>query len=166
MKTAFNTPLGHYLSIYIASVAFLGYIIGQGEVKMDPTNVTVVTNLKQLQRFLGFAYFYRRFNRNNRRVALLLTTLTSTASNISPEASMNFSIVVAPLQYNLTHLFSLWLRYMPQTPGWEQCFLNVPHLTINSIRALTSSERNYDVGTTPYSLFCWCHVFWIADSEL
>ncbi len=49
------------------SVSFLGYIIGQGNVQMDPKKVSGVTtwpvpeDWKQLRRFLGFANFYRRF---------------------------------------------------------------------------------------------------------
>ena len=55
---------------HVPSVAFLGFIIGQGRLEMDPGKVTAVTdwptptNRKQLQRFLGFANFYRRFIRN------------------------------------------------------------------------------------------------------
>ena len=71
---------------HAASVSFLGYIIGQGQLCMDPAKVMLVTewpapsNLKQLQRFLGFAHFYRRFLHNYSHLAAPLTTLTSTST--------------------------------------------------------------------------------------
>lgn len=67
-----------------SSVGFLGYIIESGQVRTDPAKVSAVTewprpdSRKQLQRFLGFANFYRRFIRNYSQVAAPLTRLTST----------------------------------------------------------------------------------------
>ncbi|KAK3545548.1 hypothetical protein QTP70_008157 [Hemibagrus guttatus] len=60
---------------------FLGYVILRQGVKMDLTKVHVVTELpnpttiKELQWFLGFANFYRRFIRNYSSVAGPLTSL-------------------------------------------------------------------------------------------
>uniref|UniRef100_A0A674PJ94 Uncharacterized protein n=1 Tax=Takifugu rubripes TaxID=31033 RepID=A0A674PJ94_TAKRU len=68
---------------HATSVSFLGYIIGQGSVEMDPSKVSAVTSWpvpesrRQLQRFLGFANFYRRFIRGYSTVAAPLTSLTS-----------------------------------------------------------------------------------------
>ena len=68
---------------HTSSVAFLGYIVGQGSVEMDPSKVSAVTSWrvpesrKELQRFLGFANFYRRFIRGYSTVAAPLTALTS-----------------------------------------------------------------------------------------
>ncbi len=53
---------------HTTSVAFLGYIISPEGIAMDDHKVNAVVNwpcprnLKELQRFLGFANFYRRFN--------------------------------------------------------------------------------------------------------
>ena len=52
------------------TVSFLSYIITANHVHMDPVKVSAVeswptpTNRKQIQQFLGFANFYRRFIRN------------------------------------------------------------------------------------------------------
>lgn len=52
---------------HASSVSFLGYIIKEGNIQMDPAKVSAVTswpvpeNRKKLQQFLGFANFYRRF---------------------------------------------------------------------------------------------------------
>lgn len=65
------------------SVSFLGFIIKSGQIEADPAKIQAVTewptpsNKKQLQRFLGFANFYRRFIRDYSRVASPLTKLTS-----------------------------------------------------------------------------------------
>ncbi|XP_061633832.1 retrovirus-related Pol polyprotein from transposon opus [Phyllopteryx taeniolatus] len=66
-----------------ASVSFLGFVLAQGEVKMDPCKVDAVinwptpTSRKDVQRFLGFANFYRKFIRNVCSIASPLHDLTS-----------------------------------------------------------------------------------------
>ena len=68
---------------HVPEVSFLGFIVGTGNVQMDPAKTRAVTgwstpsNRKELQRFLGFAHFYRRFIRNYSSVAAPLTALTS-----------------------------------------------------------------------------------------
>ncbi|KAI2644146.1 Transposon Tf2-6 polyprotein [Labeo rohita] len=65
------------------SVLFLGHIISAEGIKADPAKVRAVAewptpdSWKALQRFLGFANFYRRFIRNFSLVAAPLTALTS-----------------------------------------------------------------------------------------
>lgn len=68
---------------YILTVSFLGHIVRKNFLKMDPSKVSTVTEWpvsttpNQLQRFLGFANFYRRFICSLSMVAALLTALTS-----------------------------------------------------------------------------------------
>ncbi|KAK3508456.1 hypothetical protein QTP70_029425 [Hemibagrus guttatus] len=63
------------------TITFLGYVISQQGVEMNLTKVHVVTEwpnptmIKELQQFLGFANFYRRFIRNYSSVASPLTSL-------------------------------------------------------------------------------------------
>lgn len=72
----------------------MGYIIAEWQVNIDPTKVGAVLEWprpgtrKDLQRFLGFDNFYRRFIRNYSRVAAPLTTLTSSVRPFiwTPEA--------------------------------------------------------------------------------
>ena len=58
-----------------STVAFLGYVIAEGNVQMDPVKVKAVldglqpTSRVQLQRFLGFANFYCRFIRGYNSLA-------------------------------------------------------------------------------------------------
>ncbi|XP_035994550.1 uncharacterized protein LOC118563564 [Fundulus heteroclitus] len=65
------------------SVAFLGLILEGGRVRSDPEKIKAVLEWpvpetrKQLQRFLGFANFYRRFIRGYSQIAAPLHSLTS-----------------------------------------------------------------------------------------
>ncbi|KAI7799302.1 hypothetical protein IRJ41_024940 [Triplophysa rosa] len=65
------------------SVPFLGFILSSEGIRMDPAKVEAVANWstpvnrKAVQRFLGFANFYRRFIRGFSQVALPMSELTS-----------------------------------------------------------------------------------------
>lgn len=71
------------------SVMFLGSVVSAGGISMDPSKVQAVTDWPvpdsrvALQRFLGFANFYRWFIRNFSKVAAPLTALTSVKSRFS-----------------------------------------------------------------------------------
>ncbi|KAL0195822.1 hypothetical protein M9458_009394, partial [Cirrhinus mrigala] len=66
---------------HVHQTTFLGYHISHQGVKMDSSKIQAVTEwpqpttVKELQRFLGFAKFYRRFIRNYSMVAAPLTSL-------------------------------------------------------------------------------------------
>ena len=68
---------------HVPSISFLGYIISQGQIEMDPAKVSAVAEWsspptrKRLQQFLGFV---RGFIRGYSQVAAPLTALTSTKS--------------------------------------------------------------------------------------
>ncbi|KAI2646957.1 Transposon Tf2-9 polyprotein [Labeo rohita] len=81
------------------STTFLGFVISSQGVAMDPQKLEAVrswplpTSLKQLQRFLGFANFYRRFIQGFSATAAPLTALTKPshrAFHLTPEAVQAF----------------------------------------------------------------------------
>ena len=80
------------------SVSFLGYIVQSGRLMADPAKVQAVekwpvpASRKELQWFLGFANFYRRFIRDYSKVASPLTKLTSVkvTFRLTEEANMAF----------------------------------------------------------------------------
>uniref|UniRef100_A0AAY4CER3 Gypsy retrotransposon integrase-like protein 1 n=3 Tax=Denticeps clupeoides TaxID=299321 RepID=A0AAY4CER3_9TELE len=81
------------------STTFLGFTISSQGVAMEPKKLEAVaswplpTTLKQLQRFLGFANFYRRFIRGYSTVAAPLTALTKPSPGpfrLTPEAIQAF----------------------------------------------------------------------------
>lgn len=81
------------------TTSFLGYVVSAGAIQMDQQKVKAVvdwappTTRRELQRFLGFANFYRRFIRNFSALAAPLTALTSTAARFvwSPAADEAFT---------------------------------------------------------------------------
>ncbi|KAL0160319.1 hypothetical protein M9458_044044, partial [Cirrhinus mrigala] len=89
------------------STTFLGFVISSQGVAMDPQKLEAVrswplpTSLKQLQRFLGFANFYRRFIQGFSATAAPLTALTKPSHGtfrLTPEAIQAFK--------TLCHLFT------------------------------------------------------------
>jgi transposase InsO family protein len=64
------------------SIDYLGVIISHGEVRMDPAKISGITKwpqprkLKELQSFLGFCNFYRRFIQNYSHIARPLFALS------------------------------------------------------------------------------------------
>ncbi|KAI2643813.1 Transposon Tf2-9 polyprotein [Labeo rohita] len=89
------------------STTFLGFVISSQGVAMDPQKLEAVrswplpTSLKQLQRFLGFANFYRRFIQGFSATAAPLTALTKPSRGefqLTPEAIQAFK--------KLCHLFT------------------------------------------------------------
>lgn len=62
-------------------VKYLGHIIAQGSISMDPSKVEGVlswptpTSIKELKGFLRLSGYYRRFIQHYRTIARVLTTL-------------------------------------------------------------------------------------------
>ena len=146
-------------------MTFLGLIIEWGQVKADPVKIQAVadwpkpTTRKQLQRFLGFANFYRRFIRNYSKEAAPLTKLTSVKAPFawSPEAETAFpalkelftsaSVLHHPdpsLQFVVevdasdTGVGAVLSQRAPKNQKLHPCVL--------LSRRLSPAERNYDVG--------------------
>ncbi|KAK3549488.1 hypothetical protein QTP86_002328 [Hemibagrus guttatus] len=86
-KCAFHQP----------SVHFLGYVIDSSGVRMDEGKVAAIrdwpvpTTIKELQRFLGFANFYRRFIRG-------YSSLTSPLTNLLQNKPMSLTWNPAAMQ--------------------------------------------------------------------
>ncbi|KAK3545818.1 hypothetical protein QTP70_015178 [Hemibagrus guttatus] len=76
-----HSPQAEKCSFHQPSVQFLGYNIDSSGIRMDEGKVAAIRNwstptiVKELQRFLGFANFYRRFIRNYNAIANPLTSL-------------------------------------------------------------------------------------------
>lgn len=150
---------------HVSSVSFLGNIVAQGNIQMDPAKVSAVTswpvpeNRKQLQRFLGFANFYRRFIRNYSSVAAPLTALTSSKVPFqwSPPAAAAFKI----LKDRFT---SSPILLMPDSERQFVVEVDASDVGVGTVlsqrsgtdhklhpcaffsRRLSPAERNYDIG--------------------
>ena len=63
-------------------IEYLGVVVSKGRVKMDPVKTKALTSwptpkqLKELQSFLGFCNFYRRFIKDYSKIAKPLNQLT------------------------------------------------------------------------------------------
>lgn len=72
----------HKCQFHADTVEYLGYIVSPKGISMDPVKTQAVRdwpvprNLKEVQAFLGFANFYRRFITNFAGIAAPLTYLT------------------------------------------------------------------------------------------
>ena len=172
---------------HVPSISFLGYIISQGQIEMDPAKVSAVAEWpspptrKRLQQFLGFAHFYRRFIRGYSQVAAPLTALTSTKSVYAwtPRAETAFQdlkkrfisapILVQPdpsLQFVVeadasdTGVGAVLSQRSPSDHKLHPCaFFS---------RRLSPAERNYDVGNrellaVKLALEEWRH--WLEGAE-
>ncbi|KAI7792353.1 hypothetical protein IRJ41_006321 [Triplophysa rosa] len=74
---------------HVPSVSFLGFWVSKGSLQMDPGKIQAVldwpqpNSIKQVQRFLGFSNFYRRFIRNFRPAAPTAHSETSLVPHLS-----------------------------------------------------------------------------------
>ncbi len=148
------------------SVSFLGYVISSGGVAMEDQKVhTVVnwpqpTNLKELQRFLGFANFYRRFIRNFSSIAAPLTSMTKRSSQRltwSPTARQAFQTLkerftTAPILHHPDPEREFVVEVDASSTGIGAVLsqrqgdpLKLYPCAFYS-RKLTPAEQNYDVG--------------------
>ena len=85
-------------SVDCNQVEFLGYVISSEGISMDPAKVQTVLewqtprSLRDVQCFLGFANFYRKFIQDYSKLILLLTQLTKKGQSFvwTKEADMAF----------------------------------------------------------------------------
>ena len=67
---------------YIYKVEYLGYIITESKIKIDPVKIGIIKgwptprNISEVQSFLEFINFYRRFIKEYLRIAVSLINLT------------------------------------------------------------------------------------------
>ncbi len=132
------------------SVTFLGSVVSAEGISMDPDKVCAVIDWPvpdsrvALQRFLGFANFYRRFIRNFSQVAAPLTFLTSSKTRFawSEAAQGAFDrlkglFTSAPILITQIPRNNLLLKLMPPTSGLELSCRNALPLTTRFIHALS-----------------------------
>ncbi|KAK7926171.1 hypothetical protein WMY93_008481 [Mugilogobius chulae] len=170
------------------SVSFLGFIIGHNFIQMDPEKVSAVTewptpsDRKQLQRFLGFANFYRRFIRNFSMIAAPLHALTSAKSKFqwNPQAQQAFQrlktcFTTAPIlaMPDTTRQFIVEVDASEVGVGGvlsqRSPVDNKVHPCAFLSRKLSPAEQNYDVGNrellaVKVALEEWRH--WLEGAEL
>ncbi|KAK3568755.1 hypothetical protein QTP86_016279 [Hemibagrus guttatus] len=153
-------------SFHQTSVQFLGYKINSSGIKMDERKVTAVrdwpapTTVKELQRFLGFANFYRRFIQNYSSIAHPLTNLLrnkpkSLAWSPAVEKAFNLlkrAFTTAPLLVHPDPDKPFIVEVDASTTGvgavlsQQQGNPSRLHPCAFFSRKLNPAERNYDIG--------------------
>ena len=86
---------------HVEEVKYLGLIIAKGKIMMDPAKIAAIVewktprNVKDIQSFLGFANFYRRFIKGFSQLAGPLTALTHKGVEFiwSPAAEFAFQLL-------------------------------------------------------------------------
>lgn len=98
---------------------------------------------KRLQRFLGFANFYRRFIYGFSTLAAPLTGL------ISSKVPFYWTPAVDKAFVSLKNKFTSWRKWMPPMMELEQSVPNDQKLYSSTFfsRWLRLAERNYDIGS-------------------
>jgi len=148
-------------SFHVKEVKYLGVIIGNGKVKMDPIKVEGIANwptpqtVKEVRSFLGFCNFYRAFIPSFSHTARPLNDLTKKG------IQWNWTTKEQKAFDELKRLCTVYP--VLQTPDWEQPFImetdasgyalgavlmqefedGVHPIAFHS-RSLLPAERNYD----------------------
>ncbi|KAK3541748.1 hypothetical protein QTP86_002145, partial [Hemibagrus guttatus] len=162
------------------TVTFLGYVISPRGVEMDTSKVWAVSDwptpatIKELQRFLGFANFYRRFIQSYSSVAAPLTSLLRGKPkklSWTDQARVAFQrfkdcFTTAPI---LCHPDRLFVVEVDASSSGLGAVLSQRHGDPEKVhpcafysRKLMTAEVNYDVGNRELlaikaALEEWCH---------
>jgi hypothetical protein len=142
-------------NLFAPQVEFLGHIVSAEGLKVDPKKTAVVAawptpaNKKELQQFLGFANFFRRFIKNYSRIAAPMTKLTGNVP-FTPDAAFHHAFetlkqaLVSPPVLKLPEFdkpFTVVVDASDKAVGGILLQENRP-IAFES-RMLTSAERNY-----------------------
>ncbi|KAI5627233.1 hypothetical protein C0J50_13205 [Silurus asotus] len=173
---------------HTSKTSFLGYLLSAGNIRMDPARVQAIwnwptpTSRRHLQRFLGFANFYRRFVKGYSSVAAPLHLLTSSLRSFfwGPEAEEAFlelkrRFTEAPILIfpDLARQFVVEVDASGVGVGAVLSQVcpkdNRLHPCAFFSRRLSSSERNYPVGerellAVKLALEEWRH--WLEGAEV
>ena len=147
-------------------IQFLGYIISPQGLHMDPNKIKAIvdwpvpSNVKEVQRFIGFANFYRRFIKNFSTIVTPITQLTRKTKKEfvwSPEAQESFCLLktrftTAPV---LVHP-NPELAFIVEVDASDSAIgailsqrtgdKGLLHPCAFFSQRLTPAEKNYDVG--------------------
>ncbi|CAJ0946888.1 unnamed protein product [Ranitomeya imitator] len=164
----------------VQKISFLGYIFSPSTIEMDPVKVQAIcdwtqpTSLKSLQKFLGFANFYRRFITNFSSVVKPLTDLTKKGADVtdwSPAA-------VEAFQELKRRFSSAPVLRQPDTSLPFQVEVDASEIGAGAVlsqrssdgsvmkpcaffsRKFSPAERNYDVGNRELLAMKWAFEEW------
>ncbi|CAJ0963123.1 unnamed protein product [Ranitomeya imitator] len=130
----------------VQKISFLGFIFSPSTIEMDPVKVQAIqdwtqpTSLKSLQKFLGFANFYRRFICNFSSIARPLTDLTKKGADLVEVDASEIGAGAVLSQRG------------------SGCSVFKPCAFFS--RKFSAAERNYDVGNRELLAMKWAFEEW------
>ncbi|KAL1023302.1 hypothetical protein UPYG_G00038940, partial [Umbra pygmaea] len=151
---------------HVSTVSFLGFVLTPGGVRMDENKLSAVREwplprtTKELQRFLGFANYYRRFIRNYSVIAAPLHSMTTPRKTVltwNDPALSAFRVLkelftTAPVLRQPDPALPFTVEVDASEVG-VGAVLSQPSVMDSALhpcaffsRKLTPAERNYDVG--------------------
>ncbi|CAJ0965001.1 unnamed protein product [Ranitomeya imitator] len=164
----------------VQKVSFLGFIFSPSTIEMDPLKVQAIydwtqpTSVKSLQKFLGFANFYRRFIANFSSVAKPLTDLTKKGADV-----VNWSSAAVEAFQELKRRFSSApVLCQPDVSLPFQVEVDASEIGAGAVlsqrssdgsvmkpcaffsRKFSPAERNYDVGNRELLAMKWAFEEW------
>ncbi|CAJ0932319.1 unnamed protein product, partial [Ranitomeya imitator] len=164
----------------VQKISFLGYIFSPSTIEMDPVKVQAIcdwtqpTSLKSLQKFLGFANFYRRFITNFSSVVKPLTDLTKKGADVA-----NWSPAAVEAFQELKRRFSSApVLRQPDVSLPFQVEVDASEIGAGAVlsqrssdgsvmkpcaffsRKFSPAERNYDVGNRELLAMKWAFEEW------
>ncbi|KAI2666981.1 Transposon Tf2-6 polyprotein [Labeo rohita] len=183
-----NDLSSHISHVKQDRVQFLGYYISPEGVEMDPRKVAAVqdwptpTMVKELQRFLGIANFYRRFIKGYSQINSVLTsllkgakkTITWTSAAQTAFTQLKSAFCTAPVLKHPDPNSPFIVEVDAATTGvgatLSQWHGDPPilHPCAYFSKKLSSAEQNYDVGNRELlaiklALEEWCH--WLEGAQ-
>ncbi|CAJ0954243.1 unnamed protein product [Ranitomeya imitator] len=164
----------------VQKVSFLGFIFSPSTIEMDPVKVQAIydwtqpTSVKSLQKFLGFANFYRRFIANFFSVAKPLTDLTkkgadvvnwsSAAVEAFQELKRRFSSAPVLCQPDVSLPFQVEVDASEIGAGAALSQRSSDGSVMKPCaffsRKFSPAERNYDVGNRELLAMKWAFEEW------
>ena len=154
---------GKKCSFDMDSVEYLGFIIGPDGLRMDEAKVQVVRDwpeprkVKDIQSFLGFANFYRRFIRNYSDITVPLTRLTRKTAPWNFDDKCRSAFETLKNAFTSAPILSHWKPDVPiiiETDASDYAIAAILsiqesdgeiHPVAFLSRTLSVSELNYDV---------------------
>ncbi|KAJ8456455.1 hypothetical protein ONZ45_g18712 [Pleurotus djamor] len=154
---------GEKCEFHTDTVEYLGYLLSPDGLKMDPRKIEVIQNwpeprkVKEVQSFLGFANFYRRFIENYSDIVVPLTRLTrkNVAWVFSEDCRRAFKAL--KLAFTTAPILSHWIPDCPivvETDASDYALgaiisIYAPDGEIHPVafhsRTFSGAELNYDV---------------------
>ena len=145
-----------------SEVEFLGFVIGTQGVRMDPTKIKAIkdwpqsTNVKEVQAFLGFVNYNRKFIKNYFKKVIPLINLTTKNKPWIWEYSKQQAFEQlrdACLQQSILQMFdskrSIWIETDASNLVIDACLNQEKegkqHFVAYFSRKLSSMEQNYDI---------------------